>query len=247
MKHAMRRRLTVLGILLVSALAFAAVAGSAARPKPLRVQVTFTGSATGSFRDVERWIFLEENECYLRRSRDQQVQVTWTGSWTGTVGKQLLPTAAAGQGGVSGTEVRDTCDEPDLPPDAPEDWLRSLTCSDPLTASGSPTASWSGAAARPVLTLAGPPYSLSPDSVCTAIPRSTELTARIALVRKTLEALPPGKSITIPIGTALTRYGNYTPQANCKHEAKPYEGYRSTDECADALTWSGQVRISRIR
>jgi hypothetical protein len=243
----MRRRLAVLGLFLLAALAVTAVAGSAAKPKPIRVQVSFTGSAAGRFQDVERWIFLEENECYLRRTRDQQVQLSWSGSWSGTVGKALGPTAAAGQGVVSGTEVRDTCDEEELPPDAPEDWLRSVSCSDPLTASGALVAAWSGTAARPVLALAGPPFSLAPESVCSALPRSTELTAQIALARKTLERLAPGKSIAIPLGSALTRYGDYTPQANCKHEAKPYEGYRSMDECLDALTWSGQARITRIR
>jgi hypothetical protein len=247
MKGAMRRRLVVLGLLLLAALALTAVAGSEAKPKPLRVQVSFTGSATGRFQDVERWIFLEENECYLRRTRDQQVQITWSASWSGTVGKALRAAAAAGQGVVSGSEIRDTCDEEELPPDAPEDWLRSVTCSDPLTASGALAAAWSGTAARPVLTLAGPPFSLAQESICTALPRSTELTARIALARKTLERLAPGKSISIPLGSALTRYGNYTPQANCKHEAKPYEGYRSLDECQDAFIWSGQVRILRIR
>jgi hypothetical protein len=243
----MRRRLGVLGSLLLCALAVAAAAAPASKPKPLRVQVSFTGTGSGRFQDVERWIFLEENACYLRRTRDQQVQVSWSAAWSGTVGKALRLTATGGQGTVSGTEVRDTCDEPDLPPDPPEDWLRSLTCSDQLAASGVLAAGWAGSAAKPVLSLAGPPFSIAPDAVCSAVPRSSELTARIALTRKTLERLAPGKSLSIPVGSALTRYGDYTPQANCKHDAKPYEGYRSTDECVDALTWSGQVRITRIR
>ena len=34
----------------------------------------------------ERWIFLENGECYLRRMRDQQVQISWSETWSGAVG-----------------------------------------------------------------------------------------------------------------------------------------------------------------
>jgi len=242
----MRRPLVLLGVL-VLALVAAASGDPAAKPKPVRVQITFSGTATGTFQDVERWIFLEENECYLRRTRDQEVQVSWSGSWSGTVGKTLRLTATGGQGHVSGTEVRDTCDSDELPPDPPENWIASLSCSDALTPSGVLAAAWSGTAARPTLAISGPPFSLAADAVCSAVPRSTELTARLPLSRKALESLAPGRAISVPVGTNVTRYGDYTPHANCKHDAKPYDGYRSLDECGDALSWSGQVRITRIR
>jgi hypothetical protein len=242
------RRLAALAILLVAALVATAAGGAAAKkPTPLRLQVSFSGSATGRFQDVERWIFLEENECYLRRTRDQQVQLTWSGRWSGAVGKALRSTAAGGQGTVAGTEVRDTCDEDELPPDPPDDWIASLVCSDPLAVSGVPSAVWGGTAARPVLTLSGPTYRLGLDAVCSVLPRTTELVARIPLVRTTLERLAPGKSLVVQVGSAVGRYGDYTPQANCMHNAKPYEGYRSEDACGDVLTWSGQVRITRAR
>jgi hypothetical protein len=239
-------RSLVAGFVLLTALCVPA-AQSAAKPKPLRVQVAFTGSATERFQDVERWIFLEANECYLRRTRDQQSQLSWSALWTGTVGRGLKLATNGGQGVVSGTEVRDTCDEEELPPDAPEDWLASITCSDPLTPSSTLTATWGGTAARPVLELRGQTFGLAPEAVCSAIPRSTEVFARIPLNAKTLANLKPGKALVIPVGSSLTRYGDYTPQANCKHEAKPYEGYRSMDECGSAFVWSGQVRILTIR
>jgi hypothetical protein len=234
------------GVVLLAA-ACVPAAWPATAPKPIKVRIAFTGSGTERFQDVERWIFLEENACYLRRTRDQQAQLTWAGAWIGAVGKTLKVTATGGQGVVSGSEVRDTCDEDELPPDAPENWIASLSCSDPVTASSVLAASWHGTPARPVLELAGPTYTLAVEAVCSVIPRSTDVFANIPLSRKTLESLKPGKALVIPVGSTLTRYGDYTPQANCKHEAKPYEGYRSVDECLSAFAWSGQVRSSTIR
>jgi hypothetical protein len=211
------------------------------------LRITYTGTANGRLADVERWIFLENGECYLRRTRDQNAQLTWSSTWTGVIRGSLRagPTTAAGQ--VSGTEVRDTCDEDELPPDPPENWLQSLTCSDPLHLSGVGAASWSGTASRPVLGIRGPSLSLAPDAVCTASPRTTELFADVPLPRAAVERLKVGASLTFRLGTSLTRYGDYTPNANCQHNAKAYDGYRSEDACADAFTWTGTVRVTRIR
>lgn len=242
----MRAPLALLGVLLV-ALVAASVGESAAKPKPLRVQIAFSGTATGRLQDVERWILLDENECYLRRTREQQVQLSFAGSWTGIVGKALRLTATGGSGTVSGAELRDSCDEQALPPDAPADWIASIRCSDPVAPSAMLTASWAGTAARPTLEVNGPTFSLSPDAICSAVPRTTELFAHVPLAGATLAKLAAGKSLVIGVGTAQTRYGDYTPQANCQHNAKPYDGYRSEDACADAFSWSGQLRITRIR
>ena len=56
----------------------------------------------------------------------------------GRPGQAAAPTA---QGAVAGTEVRDSCDiaPAELPSDAPADWMRSVTCNDPLEAEGSAT------------------------------------------------------------------------------------------------------------
>jgi hypothetical protein len=233
-------------VVLSAATAYVAAAegGTSAAP---RIRITFSGAATGKLADVERWIFLENGECYLRRMRDQQVQISWSETWSGTVGKALRvgPVSAGGQ--VAGTEVRDTCDEDELPPDPPENWLQSLTCSDPLALAGAGGASWAGTKKRPVLQIQGPSLALAREAVCTAIPRTQELFAGIPLARATIDRLRIDASLVFRLGSSVTRFGDYTPHANCQHNAKPYDGYRSEDACADELTWSGTVRITRLR
>ena len=58
---------------------------------------------------------------------------------------------------------------------------------------------------------------------------------------------PTSNAVLIPVGTAIARWGVYTPHLNCMHVAKPYDGYRSMDECGDDLTWSGTLSVSRSR
>src|SRR5436309_897299 len=81
--------------LLAAALGTAAGAGAA----PARsLRITFSGAATGKLADVERWILLENGECYLRRARDQQVQISWSATWSGAFGGSLRPAAVSADG-----------------------------------------------------------------------------------------------------------------------------------------------------
>ena len=148
------------------------------------------------------------------------------------------------QGPLSGTEVADLCGEEETrPEDVPENWVHTSQCTETLTAEpGGLTASVRGSTLT--LTVQGPQYALPENAVRSLRPRTEELQARVAIPLKTL---PRGKTVRIPVGSALPRWGAYTPHLNCMHVAKPYDGYRSMDECGDDLTWSGTLTVSRSR
>ena len=235
-------RPALLVAVLTLALAVAAATGAAAGTTP-SLRVTFTGSATGQFRDVERWVLLSSNECYLRRMRDQKTSMTWKVGFAG--GRSLAALSAATvTGAVSGTEVRDSCDDvaEELPPDAPADWLRSVSCNDPLAIRRPGKATW----ANGVLRVQAPVVEVAKNAVCTALPRSEELYARIALPVSRIGKLGRGGQIQVVVGSAKPATGSYRPRSNCLHTAKPYDGYRSFDLCIDTLQWSGTVTITRL-
>jgi len=237
------RPVALLLIVLSAALAVAAGSSTAAGTKTPSIRVTFSGTAAGRFNDVERWVLLSSNECYLRRLRDQKTALSWNLTFTG--GRALASAGATTvKGAVSGTEVRDSCDDvaEELPPDAPADWLHSLSCNDPLLVKRGGRASWS----QGVLRVQGPTVEVSKKAVCTAAVRSEELNARIALPVARVLKLTRGAQIRIPVGSAKTATGSYRPRAYCLHIAKPYDGYRSFDECVDTLRWSGTVTITRL-
>lgn len=224
-------------------------AGAGGTAPALRLQVTFSGAAQGTFTDVERWTSLATNQCVLRRSRDEAIGLSWSFSWRGSSGGRPVQTSPpTSQGTVSGTEVRDSCDvaPAQLPADAPQDWLRSVTCNDPLEAGGNATLALEQRPRQLIVQVAAPDLSVSPDSECTASPRSDQLRARVPIGLASLMRLGQGASLTVALGSALTRFGSYTPRLNCMHSAKPYDGYRSYDECLDLLTWSGTLRVTRL-
>ena len=56
------------------------------------------GTAAGRFNDVERWVLLSSNECYLRRLRDQKTSLSWNLSFSG--GRSLADGGSCdGEGG----------------------------------------------------------------------------------------------------------------------------------------------------
>jgi hypothetical protein len=233
--------LTVLATLAaVLALAGASVAAAGSTPS---VRVTFSGTATGRFVDTERWVLLSSGECYLRRLRDQRTTVTWAAAFSGGAGLTVLSTPTV-HGAVKGTMVKDSCDDvaEELPPDAPSDWLQSVSCNDPLTAVRPGRATW----ARGVLRVQGPTLELSKKAVCTAVPRSDELNVLIPLPVARILALRRGGSLRWAVGTNRSATGSYRVRARCTHIAKPYDGYRSFDECVDTFSWSGTVTVTRL-
>jgi hypothetical protein len=235
------RSLTALAALTaVLALAGASVAASGSTPA---IRVTFSGSAQGRFVDTERWVLLSSGECYLRRLRDQTTSATWASSFSGARGLAVL-SAPTVQGAVKGTMDKDSCDDvaEELPPDAPADWLQSVSCNDSLGAVRPGWATWSSG----VLRVQGPTLELSKTAVCSAVPRSDELNARIVLPVSRIQALKRGGQLRFAVGTDSPATGSYRPRANCVHSAKPYDGYRSFDECVDTFSWSGTVTVTRL-
>ena len=236
------RPVALLLAVLSAAIVVTSAAGAAAATSP-SIRVTFSGTAAGRFNDVERWVLLSSNECYLRRLRDQKTALSWSMSFSG--GRTLAAAGAATvKGTVSGTEVRDTCDDvaEELPPDAPADWLRSLNCNDPLLVKRAGRATWS----QGVLRVKGPTVEVSKKAVCTAPVRSEELNARIALPVARVLKLARGAQLRIGVGSGKPATGSYRPRAYCLHIAKPYDGYRSFDECVDTLQWSGTITVTRL-
>jgi hypothetical protein len=234
--------LAVLVLTLALAASAAASASRASAGTP-SIRVVFTGTASGHFDDVERWVLLSSGECYLRRMRDQKTSLTWSMAFSG--GRTLAAASAqAVTGSVAGTEVKDSCDDvaEELPPDAPDDWLQTLTCNDKLNAIRPGRATWVGG----ILRLNAPVVAVPKNAVCTALPRSEELNARIRLPVSRIAALKRGASIRIAVGSNRPATGTYRPKANCIHAAKPYDGYRSFDQCADTLTWRGTVTVTRL-
>jgi len=238
-------------VLVIAAVAALGAAADATGTAPaLRLQVSFTGTAQGTFNDVERWTSLATNQCVLRRSRDEAIKVSWSYSWrTASGGRpaQAAPSSTA-QGSVAGTEVRDSCDiaPEQLPADAPGDWIRSVTCDDPLEPGGNATLALVQRKKQLIVQVGTPELAVSPDAQCTAAPRTDQLTARVPLDLAALNRLRPGGSLSIGVGSGVTRFGSYAPRFNCRHAAKPYDGYRSFDECLDLLTWSGTLRVARL-
>ena len=237
------RPVALLLVVLSAALAVAAAGGAAAATATPSIRVTFSGTAAGRFNDVERWVLLSSNECYLRRLRDQKTALTWNLSFSG--GRSLAAAGAATvKGAVSGTEVRDSCDDvaEELPPDAPADWLHSLSCNDPLLVKRAGRATWSNG----VLRVQGPTVEVAKKAVCTAPVRSEELNARIALPVARVHEARARSAATHCRGLREARHGQLPPAAYCLHIAKPYDGYRSFDQCVDTLQWSGTITVTRL-
>ena len=92
------RPVALLLVVLSAALAVAAAGGGPAATATPSIRVTFSGTASGRFNDVERWVLLSSNECYLRRLRDQKTSLSWNLSFSG--GRSLaIDGSCDGEGG----------------------------------------------------------------------------------------------------------------------------------------------------
>jgi hypothetical protein len=97
-----------------------------------------------------------------------------------------------------------------------------------------------------VLRVQAPTVDVSKNAVCTAVPRSDELNARIALPVSRVLKLARGGRLRVAVGSTKPATGTYRQRANCLHIAKPYDGYRSFDQCVDTMHWSGTVTVTRL-
>ena len=159
----------------------------------------------GRFNDVERWVLLSSNECYLRRLRDQKTSLT--------LEPELQRRPLAGdrgscdrEGRRSGTEVRDSCDDvaEELPPDAPADWLHSLNCNDPLLVRRGGRATWSNG----VLRVQGPAVAVAKKAVCTAAGAERRAEREDRSARGARAEARSGAQLRIAVGSAKPATGN---------------------------------------
>jgi hypothetical protein len=76
--------------------------------------------------------------------------------------------------------------------------------------------------------------------------RNDQFASHVSISQKKLAALRKGQSLTLPVGTSHPGPGDvYAPALDCSQATKPYEGYRTTDQCTDQLSWSGTVKVTR--
>ena len=96
------------------------------------------------------------------------------------------------------------------------------------------------------LAFSAPSLAVPVGAGCSLNVRNDQLVAHVSVPQKTLAALRKGRSLVFVIGTSRPGPGDlYAPSLDCSQPTKPYEGYRTADECIDALTWSGTVKITR--
>ena len=236
-------------ILLAASLAAVAATGAVAAPSP-----TYTVSITGNGaqHQVDHKQNIEDDgECEAAEHVDVTATVAWSASWAGyrllgrpatRAAREAAPRTDGSR--VVGTHVRDACDAPI--DEAPPGWAEQLSCDDALVAASGPQLS---AVTRPrsmVLSLEAPLFAVPASVQCPLNMRNDQFNTHVVVATKKLAALKRGASLSIPIGTSHPGPGDlYAPDLNCSAPTKPYEGYRTADQCRDQLSWTGTLKITR--
>jgi hypothetical protein len=233
---------------IISGLALAAVLASAAIAAPApSYTVTFSGSGTehqlNNLKNIQ-----DSGVCDSAEHVDVTATVTWTSSWNAfRPGKRpLAGPSRIDASSVQGSDVKDACGL-DLS-QAPPGWVSQTSCSSPLVAAGGPSLSLVRMTRTAlVLAVAPAPVAVPVGVGCGLNVRNDQFAAHVSVPRKKLNALKKRGSLTIPVGTAHPGPGDgYAPTLDCSQPTKPYEGYRTADECQDTLSWSGTVKITRV-
>jgi hypothetical protein len=223
----------------------AAVASAAAAASAPTYAIVFTGSGTEQHVDHQRNI-QDSGLCDSAEHVAVSATLAWTASWRGfRVGKPA-GAAAAGIAGSSaqGSDVKDACGL-DLS-QAPPGWAGQTTCSAALVPAGSAALEARKTRTTLVIGLTAPPLAVPVGAGCALNVRNDQLVAHLAVPLTKLAALKKGKSLTLPVGTSRPGPGDYyTSSIDCSQPTKPYDGYRTADECHDTLSWSGAVKITR--
>jgi hypothetical protein len=200
-------------------------------------RVDFAGSAVQHVVDTQRYVDDHDGSCFAREHIDETAHIVWAAS---------APKAAQRIDGstVAGTGVRDSCDGP--ADKAPADWLRQTTCNGQLELVGAPTVTMTKTRKMLLLELAAPQVAAGVGSGCALVVRSDQLVAHVSVALAKLNALKRGRSLTVAVGTSRPGAGDYyKPHVDCSRPLKPYDGYKVADTCADDLTWSGTVKVTR--
>jgi hypothetical protein len=234
--------------LIVPVLVLAAVVATAAVAAPAPTySVTFTGSGSehqlNNLRNIQ-----DSGICDSAEHIDVSATISWSATWKAfRPGKR--PSAAGSKvdgSSIQGSDVKDACGL-DLS-QAPPGWINQSTCSSALVAAGGPSLSLVRTTAKVVvLGFAATPVAVPVGVGCGLNVRNDQFTAHISIARSKLAALKKRGSLTIAVGTSHPGPGDaYSPSLDCSQPTKPYEGYRTADQCQDTLSWSGAVKITRV-
>jgi hypothetical protein len=233
--------------LLVAVALFAAVAAAAASAgSSPSYTITFAGSGTEQHVDHQRNI-QDSGLCDSAEHVTVNAALAWTASWRGfRVGKPAgAATAGIAGSAAQGTDVKDACGL-DLS-QAPPGWVGQANCSAALVPSGSAALEARKTKTALVIGLTAPSLAVPVGAGCALNVRNDQLIAHVAVPLTKLAALKKGNSITYAVGTARPGPGDYyTSSIDCSQPTKPYEGYRTADDCHDTLSWSGAVKITRV-
>jgi hypothetical protein len=234
------------GVLIV--LAALALAGSvAAKTAAPAYTITFTGSGSESQQDTRRNV-QDSGVCNSAEHVDVTASLAWSATWLRfRVGKGFSagPVRIDGSA-IQGSDVKDACGLD--PSQAPPGWLGQTACTQALAMSAAPTlGTVRKTAIALVLQVAAPALAVPVGVGCSLNVRNDQLVAHVSVPLKRMNALRKGASLAFPIGTSRPGPGDiYAPSVDCSQPTKPYEGYRTDDECHDALGWSGTVKITRV-
>lgn len=238
----------VVGLVAGCGLLSGAALGSGQGGPPVRgehLKVTFEGKGGGRYVDTFRLINQEEdNECYARKVVDETVTVNWSASWSAVSlaqpPRRLVSSASDAQGGVTGGDVRDGCDEPD---EADPLWVGSDLCDGVLPVIQHGRLSLEPRKSGRVLVSLTAPVFGSPAEPCELDIRNDQLVAH-ALIN--VSRLQPGGTVSVAVGTDHPGPGDaYQPTFVCKAIPHRYDGEIWSYDCRDTLTWSGTLTISR--
>jgi hypothetical protein len=223
----------------------AAVASAAAAASVPTYTVAFTGNGIEQHVDHQRNV-QDSGLCDSAEHVTVNATLAWTASWRGFRVGRPAGAAATGIAGSSaqGTDVKDACGL-DLSL-APPGWIGQTACSAALVSAGSAALEARKTKTALVLGVTAPPLAVPVGAGCELNVRNDQLVAHLAVPLTKLAALKKGKSLTLPVGTARPGPGDYyTSSIDCSQPTKPYEGYRTADDCHDTLSWSGAVKITR--
>lgn len=230
----------------VSLVAATAAAAAATAPPPTYT-VSFSGSGTEQQHDTKRNI-QDSGVCDSAEHIDATATLSWSSTWSRfRPGKGTpSPTARTTGSSVQGSDVKDACGL-DLSL-APPGWVGQTSCSQSLVMSAPATL----AVARKtksalVLAVSAPSLVVPVGAGCSLNVRNDQFNGHVSIPQKKLAALSKGRSLTFPVGTSHPGPGDsYAPSLDCSQPTKPYDGYRTADQCSDQLSWSGTVKITRV-
>jgi hypothetical protein len=233
----------IIPVLLALALLGASAASAASTPI---YSITFTGTGTEHQADTQRNI-QDSGLCDAAEHVDVTANLAWSASWTGlkaTGGSPALAGSRVDGSTVNGTNVKDACGL-DLS-QAPPGWVNQSTCAASLVVSATAQLAVRKTASSLVLALVAPSFAVPVGASCSLNPRNDQLTAHAALPTKKLRALAKRSSLVLRVGTLHPGPGDlYAPLLDCSQATKPYDGYRTVDQCQDELSWSGTLTVTR--